>query len=297
MTQATFDTPHQSPVVPNLLSTEAVIQFDCHKGITCFNECCRHADITLTPYDILRLKQHLEISTTEVLARHTVPFEMDASGMPGIKLKTTDEKPVCLFMTDAGCSVYEDRPSACRYYPVGLLSMHKTGQAGEEQHYCLVEENHCMGHKEARKLTIGEYRKEQGVEIYDDMNYEWYQIILKKRSSGPAVGKPSPTSFQFFFMCSYDMDRFRKFVLTDSFKATYDLDQTTFEGLAKDDVALLKFSYRLMKQVFFGEESIPMRLGALEERIEKRKPVLEMRRQLEIELHKQKDDPYQQADA
>jgi Fe-S-cluster containining protein len=296
MSQEKFDLPHQSPVVPNLLDGDAVIQFDCHKGIACFNECCRHADITLTPYDILRLKQQLGISTTEVLARHTVPFEMDASGMPGIKLKTQDDKPVCLFVTDEGCSVYENRPSACRYYPVGLMAMRKTGQATDEHHYCLVEESHCLGHKEQRQQTIAEYRQEQGVEIYDEMNREWYQIILKKRSSGPAVGKPSPTSFQFFFMCSYDLDRFRPFIMSDNFKSTYDLDAAVFEELQNDDVALMQFGFRLMKQVFFGEETIPLRQGVLEERVEKRKDILEQRRQAEIELHRQKDDPYRQSD-
>jgi Fe-S-cluster containining protein len=30
-----------------------------------------------------------------------------------------DEGHRCPFVTDKGCSIYEDRPEACRLYPVG----------------------------------------------------------------------------------------------------------------------------------------------------------------------------------
>jgi len=44
-------------------------------------------------------------------------------------------------------------------------------------------------------LTVGEYRQEQGVTEYDETNREWRQVVLKKRSSGPTVGKPSQKSW------------------------------------------------------------------------------------------------------
>ncbi len=292
MSQDPSQPPVQSPVVPNLLGLNDTIQFNCYQGISCFNACCKQADITLAPYDIIRLKTRLGMTSTEFLKKHTVPFEMDASGMPGVKLRTTDEEPVCLLMSDEGCSVYDDRPSACRYYPVGLMTMRATDAPREEHHYCLVEESHCQGHKEGRKISVADYRKEQGVEPYDDMNREWYQIILKRRSAGPAVGKPSPTSFQFFFLCSYDVDRFREFTQTESFRDTYVISDDEFSSF-DDDVTLLKFGYRLMMQVLFGEESIALRQGAVEERIEKRREIYQARHELEVELHRQKQDPYQ----
>ena len=48
-----------SPVIPEQFDEDHVIKFRCYKGIECFNACCRDIDITLTPYDILRLKQRL----------------------------------------------------------------------------------------------------------------------------------------------------------------------------------------------------------------------------------------------
>ena len=64
-----------TPVVPNQLEGDAVIQFRCHKDIDCFNACCKNIDIMLTPYDILRLKQRLGITSTEFLRQYTEPFE------------------------------------------------------------------------------------------------------------------------------------------------------------------------------------------------------------------------------
>ena len=94
MSDEKFDLPHQSPVLPNRLQDNSKFCFNCYPGISCFNACCKQADITLAPYDIIRLKNRLGMTSTEFLKKHTVPFEMDAHGLPGVKLRTTDVEPV-----------------------------------------------------------------------------------------------------------------------------------------------------------------------------------------------------------
>ena len=116
------------------------------------------------------------------------------------------------------------------------------------------------------------------------------QLILKKKSAGPTIGHPSDTSLQFFFMCSYDIDRFRRYVLSDSFRASYDLEDSFYATMEKEDVALMQFGSRLLKQVLFGDKTIPEKAGAAEKRIEERKEILELRRKVEIELHQQKKE-------
>ena len=284
------DIPFSSPVLPNQLELDSKLCFECKPGISCFNACCKQADITLAPYDIIRLKTRLGMSSTEFLKKHTVPFELDAHGMPGVKMRTTDIDPVCLFMDEEkGCTVYEDRPSACRYYPIALMSSRRADEYHDEQHYAKVIEPHCKGHEQARELTVAEYRKEQGVEEYDELNRDYYRIILKKKSAGPSVGQPTPTSFQFFFLASYDIDRFKEFLSSPSFKTVYDISDAEFQRINEDDIERLKFAYRLLKQVLFAEESIPLKDGAYEKRMQERKDILEMRRQAEIELAKQND--------
>ena len=282
------DIPFNSPIQPRQLTLESKICFNCYPGISCFNACCKQADITLAPYDIIRLKNRLGMTSTEFLKKHTVPYEIDAHGTPGVKMRTTDDDPVCLFMDEEkGCTVYEDRPSACRYYPVALLALRRSDEYHDEQNYALVEESHCMGHKEARQITVADYRKEQKVEEYDELNRDYYRIILKKKSAGPAIGKPSPTSFQFFFLVCYDIDRFKDFLSAPNFRAVYDISDEEYETIMNDDVERLKFGYRLLMQVLFGEDKIPLKEGAFEKRMEERREILEARRQLEIEQAKQ----------
>jgi hypothetical protein len=285
----TFDIPFKSDLVPTILEPTAEIQFRCHKGISCFNECCKHADIQLTPYDIIRLKDNLGLSATEFLKQHTVPFEMDKDGLPGVKLRTDDEG-ACLFVTEEGCSVYQDRPTACRYYPVGHMAVHMAGAKDDEARYFLVKEDHCKGHEEDRGISISDYRKEQEVEVYDQLNREYLQLILKKKSAGPTIGRPSDTSLQFFFMCAYDLDRLRRYVLSDAFRAAYDLEESFYATVEKEDIALMQFGIRLLKQVLFGDQTIPEKAGVAEKRMQERKEILEMRRKAEAELYQQKKE-------
>ena len=260
-----------SPVMPKLMPGEASIQFECHKGISCFNACCKNIDISLTPYDILRLKKRLKMTSGEFLLKYTFPYEMDKDGMAGVKMKPVENGSACQFMTDEGCSVYEDRPTSCRYYPVALLSMRKQNEFTEREAYAMVQEDHCKGHFEPRTITINEYRKEQGVEEYDELASGWRQLILKKKSAGPTIGAPSKRSLQLFFIACYDLDRFREFVTSPSFNDVYILEDSLQQEIAQDDVALMLFSFRLLRQVLFGEVSIDTHAEALDIRLARKK--------------------------
>jgi Fe-S-cluster containining protein len=270
----------ESPVVPQMMDGGKVIQFQCRKGIACWNACCSNIDISLTPYDVLRLKQHLGISSTEFLHKYTVPYEMEKDGIAGIKLRPVENGTACQFMRPEGCGVYADRPTACRYYPVALLSMRKQDEYTDTSSYALVREEHCLGHNEPRSLSIDDYRKEQGLDEYDELARGWRQLILKKKSSGPAVGKPSKRSLQLFFMACYDVDRYREFVASDGFADVYDIPADEQLRILGDDRELMLFAFRFLRQVLFGEMSIAVR----EESVGKRRERLaEKQRRLERE--------------
>jgi Fe-S-cluster containining protein len=256
----------QSPVVPTLLDETHVVRFRCHRGIKCWNACCSNIDISLTPYDVLRLARRLDLSTSEFLARFTVPYELEKDGIAGVKLKPADGGTACRYMTPEGCSVYSDRPTACRYYPVALLSMRKQDESVDRQSYALVEEPHCLGHREPREITIADYRKEQGLPEYDQLARGWRQLVLKKKSSGPTIGNPSKRSLELFFMACYDLDRFRAFVASDGFSQIYDLPPDELRTILGDDVATMQFAFRFLRQVLFGETSIAMHRQNVEER-------------------------------
>jgi hypothetical protein len=259
-----------TPVIPAQLDGSAVIQFRCHKDIDCFNACCKNIDIMLTPYDILRLKKRLGISSTEFLRQYTEPFEFGKNSIGGVRYKPKEGSSECRFVTDAGCSVYEDRPTACRYYPVGLLSLRRQDENFDRASYALVKEDHCHGHFEDRKLTIDEYREEQGLDEFDEHGRPWRQLILKVKSAGPAIGNMSKTSLKFFFMACYDLDRFREFIKSTGFSTTFDIDQATRDELLTDDLALLRFGDRMIRQIMYAEQTIDLKTDALVQHLARR---------------------------
>src|SRR3569832_2373866 len=289
-----------SPVKPIMLAEDAKLQFRCHRDVKCWNACCSNIDIPLTPYDVLRLKKRLNMSSGEFLKLfsvlfvlvlvgmpgiklYSVPFERDKDGMPGIKLNPGEGGTACQFMTPEGCGVYEDRPTACRYYPVALLTMRRSDEYVDRSAYAMVKEPHCLGHFEDKTQTIEEYRREQGVDEYDRKAHAWRQLVVKRKSAGPASGKPTPVSNQLFFMASYDVDRFRAFVMSPSFNDTYDIPVDVMALLLADDEALLDFGLNFLRHTLFGENYVEERPDAYEKRLARRRALAEQEKEAEFQ--------------
>lgn len=286
-----------SPVVPKMVEGSHKIQFSCHKGIDCWNACCSNIDISLTPYDVLRLKKRLGISAAEFLKAYTVPYEFEKDGIAGVKFRPVENGTACQFMRPEGCSVYEDRPTACRYYPVALLSMRKQDEYVDRESFALVKEPHCKGHEVERTLSIDEYRQEQGVIEYDELARGWRQLILKKKSSGPSIGKPSLKSRQLFFMACYDIDTFRAFVSSEGFGKLFALSEEEKAMVLNDDVELMLFAFRFLKQVLFGEQSIGLNEAEAQARLAKwRERQAQIEREAAERLARMEDGMYEATD-
>lgn len=135
----------------------------------------------------------------------------------------------------------------------------------------MVREDHCLGHQEPKVRTVREYREEQGVDRYDEVNKEWRQIVLKKRSCGPTVGKPSARSLDFFYLCSYDVDGLRAFIKSLGFGKVFDVDEAAMQAPIDDEVALMQFGFHLLIQVLFGEITITLNQDAQQRRLQSRR--------------------------
>src|SRR4030066_203043 len=79
-------------VVPVKLTLDSKFKFRCHKAIKCFTKCCSNIDILLTPYDILKLKNRLRLSSGEFLSKYTYVKIDENSSLPHVILKMTDDK-------------------------------------------------------------------------------------------------------------------------------------------------------------------------------------------------------------
>jgi hypothetical protein len=168
----------------------------------------------------------------------------------------------------------------------------------DEQNYFRIEEEHCKGHleenflPETKEITLSEYRASQDVKEFDEYNLDWIRLMLKKKSAGPSVGTPSVESLQVLFMATYDMDRFKRFVTSPNFQSIYILDEALYKEIQTDDLKLLKFGYRFLKQVLFGEKTIDLKKDAVTKRSEERKDIWKARHEAEMEQAQLNDPRY-----
>lgn len=229
------------------LQPESSFRFHCHPGLACFNLCCQQPTIIIKPYDILRLRRRLGITSTAFLARYTVRLMEEASLLPLRLLALQDEDPGgCPFVdTATGCTVYDDRPAACRLFPVIQGSSLNDGQAREV--YFLKKLDFCQGFLDGPTWTLAQWRADQELAIYEELNQEWVDILLHQGARLSAGG--TGPKVQPFELAVYDLDAFRRFVLETAFAAKYALSPPLRALLRQDDTALLRLGYAYARLV------------------------------------------------
>jgi len=154
-----------------------------------------------------------------------------------------DEGKKCPFVGEQGCTVYEDRPWACRMYPLGMAAPRDEDVQGGK-FYFLMEEKHCRGFEEERELSVGEWIRDQGIEEYDAAGELFKPITLHPFFE---TGDMSPAKMDMFFMASYDLDRFRRFVFDSSFLDKFVVEPEVVEAIREDDYELMKFAFRWLR--------------------------------------------------
>jgi Fe-S-cluster containining protein len=245
------------------LTKDSPFTFKCHKGVSCFNECCADINIFLTPYDIIRLKNRLGINSGEFLSKHTIsPFDENLK-YPIVILKMSDnEKKTCPFVGEDGCTVYTDRPWACRMYPLGLASPKEGHDELDKEFYFLLEEDICKGFKEDKKWTVSEWIDDQSVTEYNELG-ELFKGITLHHHLQEIEGLP-PEKVEMFFTAVYDIDKFRDFIFKSSFLDKFDIDAEKVSKIKDDDVELLKFGFDWLRFSLYGENTISVKGGVLE---------------------------------
>ncbi len=268
-----------SSVVPKKLTLDSSLQFQCHPGVSCFTACCGGIKIVLTPYDILTLCKRLEMPAHQFLQEYAQPVYLEKTDMPGVMIKLREDNNKCPFVTSEGCSVYSDRPTACRYYPVGMADFHEGGSrdsdgnekvAAEEKFFFTVREPHCKGFDENKQWTVREWRQDQGVDVRDEMNKEWLRLVMRRKSFGHQASL-SEQAKRMFFMASTDLQTFRRFVFESSFLDIYDIEDELVEQIRTDDVALMLFSFEYLGSSLFGAKKINIREEKIKEKVAKMK--------------------------
>jgi hypothetical protein len=265
----------RNPVEPTRYTGSDTLRFACHPGVSCWNQCCHDTQITLTPRDVARLGKRLGQRPGEFAAQYGRAVVHEPSDMPVLQLEmraagAAAQRP-CVFLDPvAGCTVYADRPDACRYYPLGLATVKMKGHDEPEDFYFLVREPHCRGHEEPREQTVDEFLAAQGIDG-DERNRGWTHILMKlaswKSVGGPGGKAPDERVRRMFLMVSTDPDAFRRFVLGSSFLDKYAVAPQVRAEVERDDELLTMLGFDWLRAVLFNEPTLHLREPVLQEAI------------------------------
>lgn len=219
-------------------------RFNCYPGVSCFTNCCRDVTIVLTPYDVLRMKNGLSISSEEFIDKYSVIIPKKGRLIPLVVLKMNEDDKKCPFVTSNGCTIYADRPWPCRMYPLNL---------NDDGTYSLIADpSKCLGLKEKDTNKISEWLNSQEVETYDELN-EYLSSLTIQLQSQP-LGIDNPQIEQMIFMSLYNIDKFRKFVFESTFLDKLEVEEDILEKIKSSDTDLLKFAFDWIKFGLFGKK-------------------------------------------
>ena len=230
------------------LDEEASFKFCCSPQSVCFNECCRDLNQFLTPYDVLRLKNGLDLPSHRFLAQYTRRHTGPGTGLPVVTLAPADPaRLTCPFVAPSGCRVYPDRPSSCRTYPLVRILRRPRESEGILEEYRLLKETHCRGFDAARQQTVREWITNQGLADYHAENDRLLEVIVLKACLSSKALPPSLSNQ--VYTALYDLDRFRQQLCDGSLPHVFELDPDDREAAPKDELVLLRLGLEWVKQL------------------------------------------------
>jgi len=235
------------------VSLDDPMTFECSPGVSCFNQCCRDLNQFLMPYDIIRLKNNLGLSSGSFLNQYTLSHFGPESGFPVVTLKFDSGSDLaCPFVTNRGCSVYPDRPASCRMYPVAraISRSRETGEVAE--YFALVEEPHCRGFGIKEGQTVGQWLAGQDVVLHNQMNDKLMELISLKNRLMP--GELEQGLAEKFYLACYDMDAFKREVFAGNLLEGFSVPDAFLDKAGKDETVLLDLGIAWLKFVLFGVE-------------------------------------------
>lgn len=229
----------EQPALPsqdrNLRSTDT-LNFSCQDTLPCFTQCCRDVNIYLTPYDVLRLRRALRMKSSEFLARYTRHFLEKSTGLPIVQLLMDSETLFCKLVSPSGCTVYHDRPWACRMFPLDL-----TGKEGEYR--LIAKGDRCLGLKERNSWTVQDWLVSQNVEEYLIMEQAFREIMPASYRPGSNLG----AGLGKVIYLAYDLDRLEELFEDKRIRDLYEINDNLFQKIRKDDEALLRLAFRYIR--------------------------------------------------
>jgi hypothetical protein len=180
-----------------------------------------------------------------------------------------------------------------------MAIMKKHDSKAGEDFYIRIKEDHCLGHNEDKEWTIGEWRADQESDLYDEMNKDWMEVVLKTKTLG--IVELGQKSLDLFFMFSSNLDMVRDFIFNSNFLNAYEIGPEIVAKIKEDELELLKFSLKWLRFTMYGEGDFKVneetRQLAKARQAAKAKEKIELKKQAEEEaLAKTPEEIMKEAD-
>ncbi len=230
------------------LETGDTFNFRCCPGIGCFNRCCRNLNLFLYPYDVIRLKKRLNMTSDRFLEKYVDIVLRPSNFFPEVLLAMSDNpEKTCPFLKPSGCSVYPDRSDACRTFPVEQGVLYDVGQDKTETIHFFRPPDFCLGQYEKTVWTTRTWSKDQDAEVYHEMTARW-SALKRMFQTDPwgSQGTDGPKA-KMAFMATYNMDQFRDFLFKSTFLKRYKVTSKVLKRIRSNDVELMKFGFEWVK--------------------------------------------------
>ena len=235
--------------------------FRCHSEIACFNLCCRNLNLFLYPYDVVRLKSSLKMTSDEFLDGYVDVVLREGNYFPDVLLRMADNaERTCPFLCDAGCRVYPDRPDTCRTFPVEQGVLHGPGKKGGQRVCFFRPPDFCEGQHEDQAWTLASWASDQDAELFNKMTYEWALVKALFHQNPWKNEGPEGPGAKMAFMATYNVDAFREFVFKSSFLKRYKVKSALLKKLKTDDLAMVRFGFEWVKLFVWGIQSKKIRM-------------------------------------
>ena len=233
------------------IEQDDTFRFDCHCGVPCFNQCCRDLNQALTPYDVLRLKNHFKMCSRDFIRTYAVVYTGQSTGLPVVSLRfSSDQERNCPFVTPEGCSVYPDRPSSCRIYPLARALRRNRSDGKISEHFAVLRECHCLGFQEQASQTVSQWVASQELAVFHKMNDALLNLIALKNQLRP--GPLSAEHQVLVQMAFYDIETLQQKALNGELPLIYADGSKTLPDKT-DEEAWLKWGLAWITRVLFGD--------------------------------------------
>lgn len=237
-------------------------RFQCLSNLDCFNLCCRNLNLFLYPYDVVRLKNKLNISSDEFLDKYVDVVLREASFFPEVLLHMSEGKEkTCPFLTESGCGVYPDRPDACRMFPLEQGAIYEAKTKKVKAVYFFRPPDFCLGQHEKREWTTHTWKDDQNAVLYNKMTGSWAEVKRLFQADPWGSQGPDGQKAKMAFMATYNIDRFRDFMFNSSFLKRYKVKSALVKKIKKDDIQLMKFGFEWVKFFVWGITTKNIRPG------------------------------------